>query len=70
MGDRSNYNELSRYSCMLNDQLNFEIRELTLLLFLEKHRILLSFDKKASKFGKLLENGQRRIKRRSIVYWR
>jgi hypothetical protein len=84
--DNSNNDELSRYSCMLTNQLDWEIRDQYLSLmekflngdismpeffaelriktyaiidavvFLEKHRILLSFDKKASKFGELLED--------------
>ena len=86
IGDNSNNDELSRYSCMLTNQLDWEIRDQYLSLmkkflngnismseffaelriktyatidavvFLEKHRILLSFDKKASKFGELLED--------------
>jgi hypothetical protein len=86
MGDNSNINELLSYSCMLTNQLDWEIRDQYLLLmenvlnenismceffaelriktyaiidavtFLEKHRILLSFDKKAAKFGELLED--------------
>jgi hypothetical protein len=85
-GDNSNNYELSGYSCMLTNQLDWEIRDQYLSLmekflngnismpeffaelriknyaiidavvFLEKHRILLSFDKKASKFGELLED--------------
>ena len=85
IGDNSNNDELLRYSCMLTNQLDWEIRDQYLSLmekflngnismpeffaefriktyaiidavvFLEKHRILLSFDKKASKFGELLE---------------
>ena len=77
IGDNSNNDELSRYSCMLTNQLDWEIRDQYLSLmekflngnismpeffaelriktyaivdavvFLEKHRILLSFDKKA-----------------------
>jgi predicted DNA-binding protein YlxM (UPF0122 family) len=84
--DNSNDDELSRYSCMLTDQLDWEIRDQYLSLmekflngnismpeffaelriknyaiidavtFLEKYQILLSFDKKASKFGELLED--------------
>ncbi len=86
IGDNSNNNELSRYSCMLTNQLDWEICDKYLSLiekilnrnisipeffaelriktyaiidtvvFLEKHRILLSFDKKASKFGELLKH--------------
>lgn len=86
IGDTSNDRELSRYSCMLSDQLDWEIRDQYLSLmekvlngnismpeffaelrlktyaiidavgFLEKHRILLSFDKKASKFSELLQD--------------
>ena len=86
IGDNSNNDELSRYSCMLTNQLDWEIRDQYLSLmekflngnismpeffaelriknyaiidavvFLEKHRILLSFDKKASKFVELLED--------------
>ena len=86
IGDNSNDDELSRYSCMLTYQLDWEIRDQYLSLmerllngnicmseffaelriktysiidavtFLEKHRILLSFDKKAPKFGELLED--------------
>lgn len=85
-GDNSNNNELSRYSGMLANQLDWEIRDQYLSLmekflnenicmaeffaelriknygiidavvFLERHGILLSVDKKASKFGELLEN--------------
>ena len=77
IGDNSNNDELSRYSCMLTNQLDWENRDQYLSLmekflngnifmpeffaelriktyaivdavvFLEKHRILLSFDKKA-----------------------
>ena len=77
IGDNSNNDELSPYSCMLINQLDWEIRNQYLSLmekflngnismpeffaelriktyaivdavvFLEKHRILLSFDKKA-----------------------
>ena len=77
IGDNSNNDELSGYSCMLTNQLDWEIRDQYLSLmekflngnismpeffaelriktyaivdavvFLEKHRILLSFDKKA-----------------------
>ena len=86
IGDNSNNDELLRYSCMLTNQLYWEIRDQYLSLmerslngnicmseffaelriknyaimdavdFLEKHRILLSFDKKASKFEELLED--------------
>ena len=86
IGDSSNNDELLRYSCMLTNQLDWEIRDQYLSLmekflngnicmseffaelriktyaindavvFLEKHRILLSVDKKASKFGELLED--------------
>ena len=86
IGDNSNDDELSRYSIMLTNQLDWEIRDQYLSLmeeflngnismseffaelrtknyaiidavvFLEKHRILLSFDEKASKFGELLED--------------
>jgi hypothetical protein len=86
IGDNSNYDELSCYSCMLTNQLDWEIRDQYLSLmenflngnismpeffaelriknyaiidavtFLEKNKILLSFDKKASKFGELLED--------------
>lgn len=86
IGDNSNNDELSRYGIMLNNQLDWEIRDQYLSLmeeflnenicmseffaelrirnyaiidavvFLEKHRILLSFDEKASKFGELLED--------------
>ena len=86
IGDNSNEDELSNYSGMLTDQLDWEIRDQYLSLmekvlnenicmseffaelsiknyaimdavvFLEKHRILLSVDKKASKFGELLED--------------
>ena len=86
IGDNSNNDELSRYSCMLTNQLDWEIRDQYLslmekflngnicmseflaeldtkkyaiidaVIFLEKHRILLSFDKKASKFEELLED--------------
>ena len=86
IGDNSNNDELSRYSCMLTNQLDWEIRDQYLslmekflngnicmseflaeldtkkyaiidaVIFLEKHRILLSFDKKASKFGELVED--------------
>lgn len=86
IGDNSNDDELSRYSCMLEAQLYWEIRDQFLSLmenilngnismpeffaelrtknyaiidavtFLERHQILLSFDKKASKFGELLED--------------
>ena len=85
IGDNSNDDELSRYSCMLTNQLDWEIRDQYLSLmekflngnvsmpeffaelriknyaiidavvFLEKHRILLSPDKRSSKFGELLE---------------
>lgn len=85
IGDNSNNDELSRYSCMLTNQLDWEIRDQYLdlieeflngnismpgffaelqiktysiidaVVFLEKHRILLSPDKKSSKFGELLE---------------
>ena len=85
IGDNSNNDELSRYSCMLTNQLDWEIRyqylslmenflnenismpeffaELRIknyaiidaVVFLEKHRILLSIHQKASKFGELLE---------------
>jgi len=84
--DNSNNDELLRYSAMLEDQLDWEIRdqylslmekflngnicmskffaELTIkyyaiidaVTFLEKHRILLSLDKKALKFGELLQD--------------
>lgn len=40
------------------------------VVFLEKHRILLSFDKKASKFGELLKNVTDELEGRSILYWR
>jgi hypothetical protein len=86
IGDNSNNDELSCYSCMLISQLDWEIRDQYLSLmenflngnisvpgffaklriknyaiidavtFLEKNQILLSFDKKASKFGELLED--------------
>lgn len=86
VGDNSNSDELSRYSCMLSDQLDWEIRDQYLslmekflngnismpeffaelriknyaiidaVIFLQNHRILLSFDKKASKFGELIED--------------
>jgi hypothetical protein len=86
IGDNSNDDELSRYSCMLTNQLDWEIRDQYLeliegflngnismpgffaelqiktysiidaVVFLEKHRILLSPDKKSSKFGELLES--------------
>jgi hypothetical protein len=86
IGDNSNNDELSRYGIMLNNQLDWEIRDQYLSLmeeflnenicmseffaelrirnyaiidavvFLEKHRILLSFDEKASKFVELLED--------------
>jgi hypothetical protein len=86
IGDNSNENELSKYSIMLTNQLDWEIKDQYLSLmknfvngnisiceffaelciknytiinavtFLEKHRIFLSFDKKASKFGELLED--------------
>ena len=86
IGDNSNYGELSCYSCLLTNQLDWEIRDQYLSLmenfldgnismpaffaelriknyaiidavtFLEKNQILLSFDKKASKFGELREN--------------
>lgn len=86
IGDNSNDDELSGYSYMLTNQLDWEIRDQYLSLmenflngnmsmpeffaelriknyavinavtFLERHRILLSFDKKASKFGELLED--------------
>lgn len=86
IGDNSNNDELLRYSCMLTNQLDWEIRDQYLslmekflngnismpeffaelqiknyaiidaIVFLEKHRILLSFDKKASKFGELIED--------------
>jgi hypothetical protein len=86
LGDNSNNDELSCYSCMLISQLDWEIRDQYLSLmenflngnisvpgffaklriknyaiidavtFLEKNQILLSFDKKASKFGELLED--------------
>jgi predicted DNA-binding protein YlxM (UPF0122 family) len=86
IGDNSNNDELSCYSCMLISQLDWEIRDQYLSLmenflngnismpeffaelriknyaiidavtFLEKYQILLSFDKKASKFGELLED--------------
>lgn len=85
IGNNSNNDELSRYSCMLTNQLDWEIRDQYLdliegflngnismpgffaelqiktysiidaVVFLEKHRILLSPDKKSSKFGELLE---------------
>ena len=78
IGDNSNNDELSRYSCMLTNQLDWEIRDQYLSLmekflngnismpeffaelqiknysiidavvFLEKHRILLSPDKRSS----------------------
>jgi hypothetical protein len=80
IGENSNDDELSRYSCMLTNQLDWEIRDQYLSLmekflngnismpeffaelriktyaiidavvFFLNHRILLSFDKKASKF--------------------
>ena len=86
IGDNSNNDELLRYSCMLTNQLDWEIRDQYLSLmerslngnicmseflaelsiknyaiidavvFLEKHRILLSFDKKVSKFGEFIED--------------
>ena len=86
IGDNSNNDELLRYSCMLTNQLYWEIRDQYLSLmerslngnicmseffaelriknyaimdavdFLEKHRILLSFDKKVSKFGEFIED--------------
>jgi predicted DNA-binding protein YlxM (UPF0122 family) len=86
IGDNSNNDELSAYSVMLTNQLDWEIRDQYLSLmenflnenismpeffaelriknyaiidavtFLERHRILLSFDKKASKFAALLED--------------
>ena len=85
MGDNSNAHELLRYSCILENQLDWEIRDQYLELieeflkenicmaeffaelqiknysiidsvtFLQSHRILLSPDKKSSKFGELLE---------------
>ena len=86
IGDNSNYDELSRYSCMLTNQLDWEIRDQYLSLmenylngnisifkffaelriktyaiidavtFLKRHQILLSVDKKASKFEELVED--------------
>ena len=85
IGDNSNNDELLRYSCILQNQLEWEIRDQYLELmeeflkdnismpeffaelriknysiidsvtFLQSHRILLSPDKKSSKFGELLE---------------
>ena len=85
IGDNSNKDELLRYSCILQNQLEWEIRDQYLELmeeflkdnismpeffaelriknysiidsvtFLQSHRILLSPDKKSSKFGELLE---------------
>jgi hypothetical protein len=85
IGDNSNNDELSRYSCMLTNQLDWEIRDQYLelieeflngnismpgffvelrmktnaiidaVVFLENHRILLSPDKRSSKFEELLE---------------
>ena len=85
MDDNSNRHKLSEYGCILQNQLDWEIREQYLELidkfleekisiyaffgqlqvkndsiiealdFLEKHRILLSPDKKAPKFGELIE---------------
>ena len=85
MGENSNGDELLGYSCILENQLEWEIRDQYLelieeflkenismleffaelqiknyliidaVVFLEKHRILLSPDKKSSKFGELLE---------------
>jgi hypothetical protein len=85
MGDNSSEDEILRYSCILENQLEWEMRDQYLELmeeflkenismpeffaelriknysiidsvtFLESHRILLSPDKKSSKFGKLLE---------------
>ena len=86
IGDNSNDDELSRYSCMLTNQLDWEIRDQYLeliegflngnismpgffaelqiktysiidaVVFLEKHRILLSPDKKSSKFGEVTDH--------------
>lgn len=76
MGENSSKDELLSYSCILQNQLEWEIRdqleeflkdnismpeffaELRIKnysTFLESHRILLSPDKKSSKFGELLE---------------
>jgi hypothetical protein len=85
IGDNSNDDELLRYSCMLTNQLDWEIRDQYLelieeflngnismpgffvelrmktnaiidaVVFLENHRILLSPDKRSSKFEELLE---------------
>ena len=85
MGENSNGDELLEYSCILQNQLEWEIHDQYLelieeflkenismpeffaelqiknysiidaVVFLEKHRILLSPDKKSSKFGELLE---------------
>ena len=84
-GDTSNKDELLRYSVMLSDQLDWEIRDqyvslmenfvngtigmyeflhelqrinysvMDASLLLQKHKILLSVDKRASKFADLLE---------------
>lgn len=86
VGVNSSEEELLRYSCILQNQLEWEIRDQYLGLmeeflkgnistseffaelriknysiidsvtFLESHRILLSPDKKSSKFGELLES--------------